>query len=248
MKTTLEVRWFVKGMPPAVVQRWFRLECPGKLLEEEPETREDLYAYKEGDRLSQHRTIPSFAHQNSGGNVTNIEPQFAFDEFPRLQSSPLPYFEYLSHLVDYEEVNLKLRQDKLELKLRQQELGVEQFGEVNHQAIWTGNIERWCKLSEDELKAFNTKFASSSTELDWISVYKCRQQKLSRGVASELTRLKVNHESWWSIAFEMSQNSHNSQGAEFKQVVEQAAQNYYGPKLLASNSYGYSSWQAQIRS
>ena len=44
METTLEVRWFVRGMPPAVVQRWFKLECPGDLLAEEPETREDLYA------------------------------------------------------------------------------------------------------------------------------------------------------------------------------------------------------------
>ena len=38
METTLEVRWFFRGLPPAVVQRWFRLECPGKLLETEIRT------------------------------------------------------------------------------------------------------------------------------------------------------------------------------------------------------------------
>jgi hypothetical protein len=59
METTLEVRWFIRGTPPAVVQRWYKLECPGKLLTEEPEIRKDLYLYqgveenrlKTGERL-----------------------------------------------------------------------------------------------------------------------------------------------------------------------------------------------------
>ena len=45
MQTTLEVRWFLKGSPPAAVQHWFRFECPGHLLTPEAQTREDLYAY-----------------------------------------------------------------------------------------------------------------------------------------------------------------------------------------------------------
>lgn len=43
METTLEVRWFFRGIPPASVQRWFRLKCPGKLLGKS-EKRKDLYA------------------------------------------------------------------------------------------------------------------------------------------------------------------------------------------------------------
>ena len=42
METTLEVRWFFPGMPPAVVQRWFELDLPGKSLT--TETRTDWYA------------------------------------------------------------------------------------------------------------------------------------------------------------------------------------------------------------
>lgn len=42
MQTTLEVRWFIEGMPPAVVQHWFEIECPGELFPE-TEIREDLY-------------------------------------------------------------------------------------------------------------------------------------------------------------------------------------------------------------
>ena len=45
MQTTLEIRWFLKGIPPAAVQHWFKFECPGQLLTPEAQTREDLYAY-----------------------------------------------------------------------------------------------------------------------------------------------------------------------------------------------------------
>ena len=250
MKTTLEVHWFVRGMPPAVVQRWFRIECPGKLLEEEPETREDLYAYKRSDRLGQqHHTIPSLGDRQSGADfVTPKKSSRIPQEFAWLQNFTLHRFKALSYLDNYEEVNLKRRQGNLELKLRQQELEVEQFGEVNHRAIWEGKIERWCKLSEEELRAsdINVSASGSTPEIDWISVYKCRQQKLYRGVASELTRLRINNESWWSVAFEMTQNHQDPQGKVFKNVVKQAAQNYCGPKLSLNDSYSYSSWQAQV--
>ena len=44
MQTTLEVRWFLKGIPPEAVQHWFKSECPKKLLTSEAQTREDRYA------------------------------------------------------------------------------------------------------------------------------------------------------------------------------------------------------------
>ena len=34
MQTTLEVRWFLKGISPAIVQDWFKFECPGKIISE----------------------------------------------------------------------------------------------------------------------------------------------------------------------------------------------------------------------
>ena len=49
MENTLEVRWFVRGMPPAVVQRWFKLECLGKF--KQPEVRQDWYAYQNSSNL-----------------------------------------------------------------------------------------------------------------------------------------------------------------------------------------------------
>ncbi|KST65408.1 hypothetical protein [Mastigocoleus testarum] len=42
MQKTLELRWFVKGIPPTVVRHWFEVECPGELFPQ-VEVREDLY-------------------------------------------------------------------------------------------------------------------------------------------------------------------------------------------------------------
>ena len=44
MQTTFEVRWFLKGTPPAALHHWFESESPGELLTPKAETREDLYA------------------------------------------------------------------------------------------------------------------------------------------------------------------------------------------------------------
>ena len=49
MQTTLEVRWFLQGIPPAAVQHWFKFESPGQLLTSEAEIRKDLYAYGDLD-------------------------------------------------------------------------------------------------------------------------------------------------------------------------------------------------------
>ena len=43
MKTTIELRWFVRGIPLTKVQNWFKLECSEKLFGE-LETRKNLYA------------------------------------------------------------------------------------------------------------------------------------------------------------------------------------------------------------
>ena len=41
--STLEIRWFEYGSIPVSVKEWFSNNCPGRLLGELPEIREDLY-------------------------------------------------------------------------------------------------------------------------------------------------------------------------------------------------------------
>ena len=205
METTLEVRWFNRGIPPATVQRWFRFECPGKLLGE-LETRKDWYAYFQSDSLDK---LNGFSNR----------------------------------VVNREEVNLKLRQGNLELKLRQQEFGTYRFTQAKNSHICEGKVEQWCKLSEPDSKDSTLLTHNSLDELDWISVDKEREQKIEQSVKSELTCLKINHECWWTIAFEMTQNDRGEQQDNyFKNIVERACQTYYGPKLSAMNSCCYSKW------
>ena len=202
MESTLEVRWFFKGIPPAVVQHWFRLECPGKLLGT-TEIRKDCYASIDREHL-------------------DLLPKF------------------LSNVLSREEVNLKLRQGNVELKLRQQEFGIHRFSSSKSRTH-EGKVEQWCKLSEDELLNFPLP-ANLLHETDWIDVDKEREQKIAQGVKSELTWLKTINERWWTIAFEMSQNKDEPQDSCFQNVVEKACQTYSGPELLADNSFGYSYW------
>ncbi|MGK7948477.1 MAG: hypothetical protein AB4368_06650 [Xenococcaceae cyanobacterium] len=155
METTLELRWFLKGTPPEIIRHWYRFECPGELLEEEPETREDIYACQNPDDLDKFRAI-----------------------FPEITNR--------------EQINLKLREGNLELKLRQQKLGTQQFNNADNSVVWTGNIEQWHKLSglepiDSSLLSFN-----STDNTDWISVFKKRIQKIEQNVKSELTWLKID--------------------------------------------------------
>ena len=202
MQTTLEVRWFIKGTPPAAVEHWFKFECPGQLLTPEAETREDLYAY---------------------GDLNGYSDKFK---------------EFAPNLA-VEEINLKLREGNLELKLREEKFGIETFTQENYRSIWSGRVEQWCKLDRQELEA---AFDFELADIDWILVYKERLQKSNRGVRRELTRLETKGSAWWSIAFEMTTESNNVRANFFREAVEQAAKTYHGPELLAIYSCGYVHW------
>ena len=203
MQTTLEVRWFLKEIPPAVVQHWFQFECPGDLLTPEAETREDLYAY---------------------GNLDNY---------------PNKLKEFTLNLAD-DQINLKLREGNLELKLKQQQFGIQTFTNENDRSVWEGRVEQWCKFNPPLLKDAALNF--DRTNINWISVYKKRLQKSDRGITSELTQLEIKGSAWWSIAFEMTQETNNARTNFFRKVIEQAAKTYSGPKLLAEDSCSYIHW------
>lgn len=211
MEATIEVRWFIRGIPPIRVQNWFKFECPGKLFGE-LETRKDLYACIQANYL---------------------------DKFAR----------FSSHQLTLEEVNLKLRQGNPELKLRQQKFGTYKFSHSKHLHTCKGNVEQWYKFEPQELTDFNLLNGNLLDEFNWVSIDKEREQKIEQGVKIELTRLKIDGEYWWSIAFEMTQDYRGEQpNSRFKEVVTTACQTYYEGKLSAINSYGYSQWLLEFLS
>ena len=201
MQTTLEVRWFLKGIPPAAVQHWFKFEYTGGLLTPEAEIRKDLYA---------------------SGNLDGYVARFK---------------EFTPNLTK-EAINLKFREGNLELKLREEQFGIESFANKYDCSIWSGRVEQWCKLPQDLEAGFVEQI-----DIDWIPVYKKRWQKSNRGVEGELTQLEINGCAWWSIAFEMRLERNDVRAeSQFHEVVEQAAKTYRGPELLAANSCGYVHW------
>lgn len=138
-----------------------------------------------------------------------------------------------------QEINLKLRQGNLELKLRQQksEIGIDRSKDSY---TCQGKIEQWHKFTPPELNQFGLLPNKLLDRLDWMGVYKERQQKIERGVKSELTYLKVDRQHWWSLAFEMTQSDRGNNSC-FEEVVA-TCQKYCKPNLSAVNSYGYSEW------
>ncbi|BAZ14853.1 hypothetical protein NIES4071_67230 [Calothrix sp. NIES-4071] len=149
-------------------------------------------------------------------------------------------------------VGIKLRQGRLEIKWRLEELGTMQFG--NSVA---GKVEKWSKwmCTDSTGEAFLPNQVENSST--WISVNKIRYsqcyqirfgivpQQLSNSVNLdkienhcnvELTLLQSNNNTWWSVALE----------ANFIDSLRATANylftNYKNIELLEKDSFAYPSW------
>ncbi|MCT7977976.1 hypothetical protein [Laspinema olomoucense] len=113
---------------------------------------------------------------------------------------------------DCDYLNIKWRQDRLEIKWRQAEGGEVQFGDC-----LSGNLETWQKCACEELTAAMPEDAE--TKGTWVRVRKRRSQRFyqvqdttiepmggdrqgSQGCSLELTQLAIAHQPWWSLALE----------------------------------------------
>lgn len=136
---------------------------------------------------------------------------------------------YLYVPCDY--LNLKLRQDNLEVKWRQAELGIVRF------TTWEGNVEKWVKWTCEDTTINNILPANALQENPWIVVQKTRQQRQYESCNLELTDLDIDNSKWWSLALEMSEES----SERFKSIVQKVSKTYPG-ELLLQNSYAYPYW------
>jgi hypothetical protein len=141
--------------------------------------------------------------------------------------------------------SLKLRQENLELKLRQAELGIRRFCEEKEAAqravCWKGKLEKWFKCTCDCSEPISLTSTEVGQEELWVIVQKVRWQRLYQGICCELTQLKINDRPSWSIACEMAGDEDRST-SHFEEVVSWISKNYQGPPLSASKSYAYPSW------
>ncbi|MBD1939192.1 hypothetical protein H6F73_18060 [Microcoleus sp. FACHB-68] len=153
-----------------------------------------------------------------------------------------------------EYLNIKLREERLEVKWRQAELGELSFGNAGE-----GKAEKWVKWICEAPPAQSLITAVPMETGEWMRVKKSRMQRqyqvlsdesiisvpmdaeINQGCTVELTQLNVNGEAWWSLAFEAFGEDENLI-TPLHEVVEWVAKTYRGLPVQTASSYGYPKW------
>ncbi|MGV2828081.1 hypothetical protein [Myxosarcina sp. GI1(2024)] len=166
----------------------------------------------------------------SGEVPAEVESWFLSDCLQDTTGEPEARTDFYLYLPESTTVSCKWRQGNLELKWRQAQRGEREFGD----AVWSGRVERWYKSLEGESIAQNqlARFVPSKF---WIGVRKQRQQREESGVSGELTRLEIDSQLWWSIAFEAI----DGDGDRFVKILDRVCKTYCGPQLSLHNCFGY---------
>ncbi|MBD2044004.1 hypothetical protein [Microcoleus sp. FACHB-672] len=154
----------------------------------------------------------------------------------------------------YEYLNIKLREERLEVKWRQAELG-----ELSFRNAGKGKAEKWLKWICGSPPAQSLIATIPIETREWVRVKKSRTQRqfqvlsdesiisvpvdadINQGCTVELTQLIVKGEAWWSLAFEAFGEDENLI-ATLHKVVEWVAKSYSGLSVQAASSSGYPKW------
>jgi hypothetical protein len=155
-------------------------------------------------------------------------------------------------------LGIKVRQGKLEHKVRQHQHGVFRF----HQRV-AGRIEQWHKWSFTLAEDDGTLAAIEGGDPHWIAVEKTRllhkygvtadrravavpaEEQPAEGCLLELTRITVAGRTWWSLAFAAFGDGDTTRD----NLLLVAAQVLVGdevPRLSVAESYGYPHWMTVL--
>jgi hypothetical protein len=185
--------------------------------------------------------------------------QFWFEQHCLVQSSQPqePREDLYLYSPECEFLGIKLRQEQLEVKWRQAELGVISCGEIVE-----GKVEKWSKWECHDSTGESFQAQQIASNPVWVSVQKVRyaqtyevldefslqavseNESINNGCHVELTHLTINENTWWSLAFEafgddacILENLQVTANRVFSSYLEQ--------RLLAVDSYAYPAWLAQ---
>ncbi|ERT06066.1 hypothetical protein M595_3978 [Lyngbya aestuarii BL J] len=137
-----------------------------------------------------------------------------------------------------EDLNLKLRQGKLELKWRQTQLEINSFQE----SYWQGRVERWLKWSYQDSIPENLIQMLGTGDQPIVKIGKKRRQRYYQNVEYELTQLKFDEcKFWWSLGFEMEETE-THQKTHFENIVSQIIKTYPQTAFNLDHSHAYPSW------
>lgn len=158
------------------------------------------------------------------------------------------------YIPECEDLGVKLRQGKLEIKWRKTDLGV-----LCLRDNLAGKTEKWMKWTCEEAAAESLNPDRFMQRKPWIVVKKVRSQRhyqvstdttaaplsvpkvVDQGCSVEITQLTVQGSDWWSLGFEASGDDHRLK-TNLLSVVTYIFKSYRGPKLQAQDSYAYPHW------
>lgn len=150
---------------------------------------------------------------------------------------------YLLPSADCDQLNLKLREGRIEVKWRKAVLD-----SVRFEALGEGQIERWCKwlCQDEEAEIHQPQGEDKGT---WVKVTKTRSQRkitLAHPCEIELTQLQVQGKDWWSVALEVP-GEDNTLAETLTTVAQQVSQTYPQPYLQADHAYAYPHWLSLVK-
>jgi len=157
-------------------------------------------------------------------------------------------------------LGIKLRQGRLEVKWRTAELGVVRFGEFVE-----GKAEKWGKwmCCDPTQESFQPHQVLKNPM--WVSVQKGRysqhyqvlpesspqpvarreDEDIDNGCSLELSRLVIQENIWWSLAFEAFGDDTRLMD-NLQETASWVFQTNRELKLLVQNSYAYPSWLSLV--
>ena len=176
---------------------------------------------------------------------------------PGVERQPVRVDHYLQ-LPSGDNLNIKLRQGRIEIKRRTAPARMTQFHERA-----AGAVEAWQKWSFELAAPDSAGTRCLSPPSAWIPVRKARRLRTyqvtgglagaaepasetpDRGCEVELTHVDVLGETWWTLAFEAF-----GPEAGLQETLLLVAERVFGddepPQLRANASYGYAAWLGTI--
>lgn len=162
--------------------------------------------------------------------------------------------DYYLRLASNDDLGIKLREGRIEIKQRAEQYGVEQLHARVH-----GLVEGWRKWSFGVSDLGSGLGDLTGPRPAWIAIRKARRLRrygvtdageiiaiagaeiAPQGCNIELAEITLHGKTWWSLAFETF-GPEATLHATFTRVVQHVLRGNTVPHLDADHSYGYAHW------
>jgi hypothetical protein len=166
--------------------------------------------------------------------------------------------DYYLRLTGHDDLGVKLREGRIEIKQRAEQYGVQQLHAHTH-----GLVEGWHKWSFGVSDIGNGLSDLAGPHSTWIAIRKARRLRrylvtdagdvtaiagaeyASQGCNIELAEVVIHGETWWSLAFETF-GPKDELHTTFTRVTQHALRGSTVPHLDAEHSYGYAQWMKTV--